>query len=188
MFSSRLNRLPPTPKYNQWTNSGRSSLTIGLTLPNGLKSRPCTQNVARLEPTWASNRLLGTEKKNGKRSSARSLASLLVPDRTNRQSDDQRCVLFLPYRQLQMICTVPVCAYVCVFHRHSQCASESKKHRLCGHGGVDKVWTSGPELEESIHWHQPRWSLSGNGYFFPLIKTVTKKLQQTAGPGHVLVL
>lgn len=47
------------------------------------------------------------------------------------------------------------------FHRHSQRASEDKEHRLCGHAGVDKVWTSGSRLEESLHRLQPRWSLSG---------------------------
>lgn len=60
---------------------------------------------------------------------------------------------------------VPVGMCVCVntFHRDPQRASESEKHCLCGHGGVDKVWSSRPRLEESILWYQPQWTLPGMG-------------------------
>lgn len=50
-----------------------------------------------------------------------------------------------------------------ILFRHSQRSSEGEKHCLCGFGGVDEVWSSGPRVEESVLRHQPQRTLPGNG-------------------------
>ena len=93
-----------------------------------------------------------------------------------------------------MCVAVCACGNACVhiFHRHSQCASESEKHCLCGLGDVVEVWSSGPGLEESILRHQPQWTLPGNGLaitFLPNYKnnTAVKKVLALLNQQHAVL-
>lgn len=74
---------------------------------------------------------------------------------------------FSIFKELQAFLMLSITC--CAFYRHPQCASESEKYCLCGLSDLDKVWSSGTGLEESLLWLHPQWPLPGNSFSITIL-------------------